>query len=79
LIQGDSRTGKELFAQSIHNESHRKDGPFIAINCASIPETLVESELFGYEKGAFTWANTSGKKGKIELAHNGTLFLDEIR
>ena len=78
LIQGDSGTGKELFARSIHNESFRKDGPFIPINCASIPENLIESELFGYEKGAFTGANPSGKKGKIELAHNGTLFLDEI-
>lgn len=78
LIQGDSGTGKELFARSIHNESLRKEGPFIAINCASIPENLIESELFGYEKGAFTGANASGKKGKIELANNGTLFLDEI-
>lgn len=78
LIQGDSGTGKELFAKSIHNESMRKDGPFVAINCASIPENLIESELFGYEKGAFTGANTSGKKGLIELANNGTLFLDEI-
>jgi len=78
LIQGSSGTGKELFARSIHNEGLRKDGPFVAINCASIPETLIESELFGYEKGAFTGANTTGKKGKIELAHNGTLFLDEV-
>lgn len=78
LIQGKSGTGKELFAKSIHNEGFRKDGPFIAINCASIPENLIESELFGYEKGAFTGANTSGKKGKIELANNGTIFLDEI-
>ena len=78
LIQGDSGTGKELFAKSIHNESLRKDGPFIAINCGSIPENLIESELFGYEKGSFTGASSSGKKGKIELANNGTLFLDEI-
>ncbi len=78
LIHGDSGTGKELFAKSIHNESMRKEGPFIAINCASIPENLIESELFGYEKGAFTGANASGKKGLIELANNGTLFLDEI-
>lgn len=78
LIQGDSGTGKELFAKSIHNESMRKDGPFIAINCASIPENLIESELFGYEKGAFTGANINGKKGLVELANNGTLFLDEI-
>jgi transcriptional regulator with PAS, ATPase and Fis domain len=78
LIQGASGTGKELFAKSIHNESLRKDGPFIAINCGSIPENLIESELFGYEKGSFTGASSSGKKGKIELANNGTLFLDEI-
>ena len=78
LIQGASGTGKELFARSVHNEGLRKDGPFVALNCASIPETLIESELFGYEKGAFTGANTTGKKGKIELAHNGTIFLDEI-
>lgn len=78
LLKGDTGTGKELFARSIHNESLRQDGPFIAINCASLPENLIESELFGYEKGAFTGANLSGKKGKIELANNGTLFLDEI-
>lgn len=78
LLQGASGTGKELFARSIHNESQRKDGPFVVINCGSIPENLIESELFGYEKGAFTGANTTGKKGKIELANNGTLFLDEI-
>lgn len=78
LIQGASGTGKELFAKSIHNESPRSDGPFVAINCSSIPENLIESELFGYEKGAFTGASNSGKKGKIELANNGTLFLDEI-
>lgn len=78
LIQGESGTGKELFARSIHNESLRKEGPFVAINCASIPDTLIESELFGYEKGAFTGANSTGMKGKIELANNGTLFLDEI-
>lgn len=78
LIKGESGTGKELFASSIHNESPRKEGPFVAINCASIPENLIESELFGYEKGAFTGADNRGKKGKIELANNGTLFLDEI-
>lgn len=78
LLEGRSGTGKELFASSIHNESPRKEGPFVAINCASIPENLIESELFGYEKGAFTGANNNGKKGKIELANNGTLFLDEI-
>lgn len=78
LIQGESGTGKELLARSIHNESPRKDGPMIIINCAGIPESLIESELFGYERGAFTGANPGGKKGKIELANNGTLFLDEI-
>ncbi|HEY4544600.1 MAG TPA: sigma 54-interacting transcriptional regulator [Tissierellaceae bacterium] len=78
LITGESGTGKELFARSIHNESNRSKGPFVAINCGSIPESLIESELFGYEKGSFTGANVSGKIGKIELAHNGTLFLDEI-
>lgn len=78
LIQGDSGTGKELFARSIHNESSRKNGKFVAINCSSIPENLIESELFGYEKGSFTGANPGGKKGLIELANNGTLFLDEI-
>ena len=78
LLEGESGTGKELFATSIHNEGPRKEGPFVAINCAGIPENLIESELFGYEKGAFTGANSNGKKGKIELANNGTLFLDEI-
>lgn len=78
LILGDSGTGKELFAKSIHNESNRKNGPFVVINCGSIPENLIESELFGYEEGAFTGASLRGKKGKIELANNGTLFLDEI-
>ena len=78
LITGKSGTGKEMYANSIHNESLRKDGPFVAINCATLTESLIESELFGYEKGAFTGALTSGKKGLFELAHNGTLFLDEI-
>lgn len=77
LIQGESGTGKEVYAQAIHNES-RPDGPFIAINCAAIPKTLIESELFGYEGGAFTGAVRQGKPGKIELADGGTLFLDEI-
>jgi DNA-binding NtrC family response regulator len=77
LIQGASGTGKELVAQAIHTTSSRKDGPFVALNCAAIPETLHESELFGYEKGAFTGA-TSAKMGKFEQAHNGTLFLDEV-
>jgi transcriptional regulator with PAS, ATPase and Fis domain len=78
LISGESGTGKELFAHSIHALSDQRDGPFVAINCASLPSELLESELFGYEKGAFTGAHTAGKKGLIELAHRGTLFLDEI-
>lgn len=78
FLHGASGTGKELFAQSIHNYSLRSSGPFIAVNCATLPENLIESELFGYEKGAFTGASTSGKAGKFELANNGTLFLDEI-
>jgi DNA-binding NtrC family response regulator len=77
LLAGESGTGKELFARSLHAWSRRSDGPFIAINCAAIPETLLEPELFGYEKGAFTGA-TQRKLGRIELAHRGTLFLDEI-
>lgn len=78
LIYGQSGTGKELFAQSVHNSSGRKDNPFIAINCASIPESLLESELFGYNEGAFTGAKKGGKVGYFELADKGTLFLDEI-
>ena len=77
LIQGDSGTGKELFAKYIHEKSNRKDQAFIAVNCAALPENLLESELFGHEKGAFTGA-ISRKIGKFELAHKGTLFLDEI-
>jgi len=78
LISGESGTGKELFAQSIHHASPRKLYPFVRINCAAIPKDLLESELFGYEKGAFTGARTGGKPGKFELAQNGTIFLDEI-
>ncbi len=78
LITGESGTGKELFAQAIHHGSPNRIQPFVRINCAAIPKDLLESELFGYEKGAFTGANASGKPGKIELAHRGTLFLDEI-
>lgn len=78
LLRGETGTGKELFAQAIHNASDRRDGPFVAINCGAIPRELIESELFGYEKGAFTGANQKGKKGKFELAEGGTLFLDEI-
>lgn len=78
FISGESGTGKEVFAKSIHHLSPRSTGPFISVNCGAIPEGLFESELFGYEAGAFTGALQNGKPGKIELAHNGTLFLDEI-
>jgi len=78
LIQGESGTGKELFAHSIHNYSRRSSGPFVAVNCAALPKDLVESELFGYEKGSFTGASREGKPGKFELANEGTIFLDEI-
>lgn len=78
LIEGETGSGKELFAQSIHNISSRRDGPFVAINCAALPENLLESELFGYEEGAFTGAKKGGKPGLFELAHGGTIFLDEI-
>ncbi len=78
LITGESGTGKELFAQAIHYASSRRHGPFIKINCASIPENLLESELFGYEDGAFTGARKGGKPGKFELANRGTILLDEI-
>ncbi|SDW93222.1 sigma 54-interacting transcriptional regulator [Tepidimicrobium xylanilyticum] len=78
LLRGESGTGKELFARAIHNASDRKNFPFVAINCASIPDNLLESELFGYEGGAFTGASSQGQMGKLELAKGGTLFLDEI-
>jgi transcriptional regulator with PAS, ATPase and Fis domain len=77
LVEGETGTGKELVASAIHLQSPRRKGPFIPINCAGVPETLLESELFGYERGAFTGAEQS-RPGKIELAHGGTLFLDEI-
>jgi transcriptional regulator with PAS, ATPase and Fis domain len=77
-IFGESGTGKEVFANAIHYSSPYSQGPFIKVNCSAIPETLIESELFGYEKGAFTGANPNGSPGKFELANNGTLFLDEI-
>lgn len=78
LITGETGTGKELLAQAIHNDSPRRDQPFVAVNCASIPESLIESELFGYEEGAFTGARRKGAAGKLLQANGGTLFLDEI-
>lgn len=77
-IYGETGTGKELFAQSIHNESKRRSGPFVAINCGAIPDSILKSELFGYEEGSFTGAKKGGKMGLFEMAHGGTLFLDEI-
>ncbi len=78
LLTGETGTGKGLFARAIHNASPRRDYPFVAVNCTAIPESLLESELFGYEAGAFTGASKNGKPGKFELANHGTLFLDEI-
>lgn len=78
LIQGSSGVGKELFAQSIHNISSRRLGPFVAVNCAALPPSLIESELFGYEEGAFTGSKKGGRAGMFEMAHKGTIFLDEI-
>jgi transcriptional regulator with PAS, ATPase and Fis domain len=78
LVLGETGTGKELFARAIHEEGPRRDGPFVAMNCAAIPLELAESELFGYERGAFTGAKSEGHPGKFETAHEGTIFLDEI-
>ena len=78
LILGESGTGKELVAQSIHNASKYANGPFVAINCGALPKGLIESELFGYERGSFTGANKEGNPGKFELADGGTIFLDEV-
>ncbi len=78
LITGETGTGKEAFARAIHDASDRAEGPFIALNCAAIPESLIESELFGYRSGSFTGANRKGMKGKLELANGGTIFLDEV-
>jgi len=78
MIQGESGVGKGFFAKLIHRASKCKDGPFIRVDCGAIPESLIESELFGYEKGAFTGARSKGKPGHFEIAEGGTLFLDEI-
>lgn len=78
LLQGETGTGKEAFARAIHDESNRANGPFIALNCAAIPESLIESELFGYQSGTFTGARKNGMKGKLSQANGGTIFLDEI-
>ena len=78
MLRGESGTGKELFARAIHKNSSRRKGPFVAVNCAAIPDSLLESEFFGYERGAFTGASSGGKQGLLELATHGTLFLDEV-
>lgn len=78
MIQGESGTGKELLAQAIHMASSRKGAPFVPVNFAALPESLIESELFGYEEGSFTGAKKGGRPGLFETAHGGTLFLDEI-
>lgn len=78
LLQGETGTGKDTFARSIHQSGERRDKPFVALSCAAIPETLIESELFGYDAGAFTGARSGGMRGKVVAAHGGTLFLDEV-
>ena len=78
MIWGESGTGKELFAHAIHNASARKNAPFVVVNCGALPRDLIQSELFGYDPGAFTGAQKQGKPGKFELAEGGTIFLDEI-
>lgn len=78
MLRGESGTGKELFARAIHKNSSRRKGPFVTVNCAAIPDSLLESEFFGYERGAFTGASSGGKQGLLELATHGTLFLDEV-
>jgi transcriptional regulator with PAS, ATPase and Fis domain len=78
LLQGESGVGKEVFARATHASGPRRDGPFVAVNCAALPETLIEAELFGYQGGAFTGARRDGAPGRIREAHGGTLFLDEI-
>ena len=78
LLQGESGVGKDMFAQAMHQCGHRRDRPFVAVNCAALPDTMIEAELFGYESGAFTGAKRGGSVGRIREAHGGTLFLDEI-